>query len=1818
MNRKISVLGFVAAMTVLMSSLAMAAPDKKDYQSTPFWVAEPSIPQVLIIMSREYKMFYQAYAGLIVDFDGDGRIDTGFNPNAEYTGYFDPRSCYVYKASHEGQSLASSRWTYADPNAYFERAGATIDDDATIARPSSLKGYIPSPRSVTGICRGVTSGGKKTFSGNWLNFMTSSRMDVIRKILYGGDRVVDSATQTYLEASFVPPDAAVWGTDIFADNIWNKTPYNAYYDITKYTPFDKPADNKAHYFARVRDTGEGQLFPSLRMAVNVTIGSNDRRYWDWVMQSRPVPNDNQIHSYVTSYKSFRVKVKVCDASNMEDAAYGCQLYPSGVYKPVGLLQEYGESEKMYFGLMTGGFSETMRKKGGILRNHVDSIGKSINSSTGQLLQYGLPWSISQLRISGRWLNTYDYSAGCASSVCLYADHNSWGNPLGEMLYEGVRYMASKSSPTSSFASGEVGDRSKTFFGASRVPSEDSPINKLLTRNSLSSWNGRPSLAAGDCVKPVILLISDIDSSYDGDDIPDSNDLNSAVLLAGSKLDSRVTLPQQFKMGDYLDAITKLEGYGGTTKYLIAKKRTDDCSAKSMSSLKEVKGICPSAPSYEGTFSIAAVAYYAHTHNFNPSGVATGIDIYAVTMSAAFPELTFNIPTSAGEPDPSRKISVLPVNITSLNNTNPYTEINTDRILSYINYFLYDWQLDKNGIPFSITIRVNFSDRSMADDWEMDVVQEYRVNLLTDSSTPASDRSTCAINREGTTCGTNLASAISGVYRNTAGNYYYFKNPDTAQSTSDFIEIKPSQVKGLSVESRFIQNASGGPLGMGYTISGSTHDGSYIENSLGTWTPASSFNTPPTCYYTGGANGVDGNSGCGQTHNTTRQIRTFNFADNTNIQALPSPLWLAAKYGGFSDLNNNGVPDDNEWKRGGTGSGKDDPANFFQATNISDLAVQLGDAFQAIADSALTGTANSASINSVLGGGQSIQTQYYTKYEDPTDSNNNLIWTGSVYSLFVDKWGNLREDTNGNGKLDLITSPAGAMTEIGDLIVDYVATPGQTKPTLARYRDVKGNNTWSDEEIVNSYTDLKTIWDVAERLSMLSDSQVKASRAYNAVGGRRVYSFYDASKVSDGSVGWSTSGVNLSGFLFNESKAPQLRSFLRQSTEAEAKALINYTLGVDSSAFRNRTAVLPWSGGVPKVWRLGDVMNSKPIIVGEASGNYHLIYNDTSFASYRSQVAKRRQMAYFGSNDGLLHAINLGYFGSLSDGQAGYAKQRTGGDTAHELGTEVWAYIPTSVLPHLAWLADPEYDHSYYVDLKPYIMDIKDESGLTSKWRTVMVVGLRLGGRTINMAADGDTPEYSYSEFFALDITDPDSEPVLMWRFSHQNLGLSTAAPTVVRGKGGNWYVVLPSGPTSDIMDGTGRMIPQPTSGETNAAYEGRSTQRARLFVLDALTGKMVNVPAANENDDKLVVKEEKSFFNDTFTPRATYVDNSGTDVTWSNHTIYIGLTALDGTKDSGAVYRLKMADSAGNPLDVADWELKRLIQTDKPVTGAVNSAYDHLGNLWVVFGTGRVWGKGDLNPCGLDESNIDAGCCDNHTQYVFGVKEPLSSNGHLTFAELPNDSRIADFSGIKVYADDTIVYASGGSVYPPTTHTGLRSMTTSKTAGYTGYKRKLDASVMLNGVEPSKIIYEMVVTQPKIDGLVNGGSNMIYTSYLTSKEICDPAGESFLNVVDTFTGLPAAYMKAYGFQGGDELTVNGVTTKQVTGVKYAGKGPASEAWILKTGEGTVYGNTSFNGTRNTIFLQQDQSQASNVISWREVLNMGFDLSLSDMLQDLNP
>ena len=89
-----------------------------------------------------------------------------------YLGYFDATGCYAYKDNSAGAPIGGQ---------YFYRTG-NVD--------------------ASGYCDNASSGAGK-YSGNLLNYVTTSSIDLLRYALTGGNRVVDTADTTILERAYL-------------------------------------------------------------------------------------------------------------------------------------------------------------------------------------------------------------------------------------------------------------------------------------------------------------------------------------------------------------------------------------------------------------------------------------------------------------------------------------------------------------------------------------------------------------------------------------------------------------------------------------------------------------------------------------------------------------------------------------------------------------------------------------------------------------------------------------------------------------------------------------------------------------------------------------------------------------------------------------------------------------------------------------------------------------------------------------------------------------------------------------------------------------------------------------------------------------------------------------------------------------------------------------------------------------------------------------------------------------------------------------------------------------------------------------------------------------------------------------------------------------------------------------------------------------------------------------------------------------------------------------------------------------------------------
>lgn len=245
----------------------------------------------------------------------------------------------------------------------------------------------------------------------------------------------------------------------------------------------------------------------------------------------------------------------------------------------------------------------------------------------------------------------------------------------------------------------------------------------------------------------------------------------------------------------------------------------------------------------------------------------------------------------------------------------------------------------------------------------------------------------------------------------------------------------------------------------------------------------------------------------------------------------------------------------------------------------------------------------------------------------------------------------------------------------------------------------------------------------------------------------------------------------------------------------------------------------------------------------------------------------------------------------------------------------------------------------------------------STWRTILIGGTGYGGALTtsspcNVATEVCLPTpaagYGYSQYFVLDVTDP-TTPKFLWEFYNPLKGFATTGPAIVRidkgkDKNGKWYAVFANGPSGPI-------------DTNNNSFKGESGQNLRLFVIDIPTGTLV----------RTIDTGIANAFAGTLTSSWIDADRSNPNSTgyYSDDAVYVGYVEKDTTTNTwtkGGVIRLLTRESADPASADATkaWTWSKVIDGVGPITTSVTKLQDRKNkNLWLFFGTGRFYFKND-------------------------------------------------------------------------------------------------------------------------------------------------------------------------------------------------------------------------------------------------------------------
>lgn len=695
---------------------------------------------------------------------------------------------------------------------------------------------------------------------------------------------------------------------------------------------------------------------------------------------------------------YAVRVLACPSTAAWREA-NCKSYGSGgntVYKPTGILHDFGESERMYFGLLTG--SQMNNTEGGVLRRNLSSFADEINPATGQFLTNvnGIARTLDSFRMIGGGYGdktrtrdhggNWDWNRGTGNCPSFgdralnNGECRMWGNPIGEMMFETLRYYAGAEAATPGYISltgnnGVVaGAGEETTLGLSREEWKD-PY--------------KPAAEGGlgflSCSKPVMTVISDINPSYDSS-VPGNAWNNSSFDLPASISDFEMqTLGQRMWNSEF--------GAGSRSAFIgqVGAGATDGApTAKSVSSFGNIRGLSPEEPSKEGSFSSSLVSFYSWTKDGGINELSNeNIRTYSVALASPLPRIEFPINGQTVTLVPFAKTASGTFGMGSRKPTNTIVDF---YVQEYNNFPGQEVDASVNeGRPKAV-FRINYEDVEQGNDHDMDAIVRYEVT----------------------------ANA---------------NNTVEVKLTSEYAAGSANQV-------------------MGYVISGTTNDGVYLEvrdvdsptcrridnaTCSGGYMPYA-LNTPP-----GRDPGfcVDNTSNeCGLLPTVATRVFTPD-TGASGVVTLRDPLWYAAKYGGFNDLDGNGLPNTPaEWDEDGDGN----PDNYFLVTNALSLKEALEKAFNKIlADSRSSGgTAASGSRHN----------DGFLAYVPEYDTRD---WTGDIKAYRVNR-------SNGSLVLPPVWSVAGklATVDADDRDIYFVDKSGGTgSGTL---REFQSSNLGADADV----------------------------------------------------------------------------------------------------------------------------------------------------------------------------------------------------------------------------------------------------------------------------------------------------------------------------------------------------------------------------------------------------------------------------------------------------------------------------------------------------------------------------------------------------------------------------------------------------------------------------------------------------------------------------------------------------------------------------------------------------------------------------------
>ncbi|MBM9535543.1 pilus assembly protein [Desulfobulbus alkaliphilus] len=1709
----------------------LTAESVDDFSLLPPFVNAGIPPLVLLNVSNDNQLYFNAYPEY-ADLTGNGVPERGYTHAFDYYGYFDSYKCYAYDNSSEAE-----RFTPAGP----------VDNDK------------------------YCSGG--LWSGNFLNWLTMARIDTVRKILYGGYRSVDTPDLTVLERTYLPNDAHSWvryydGADLEQLSPFtnepaalatstssiivpdppagerNQTIYRRVFSIPDWTHNDVQLGDQLHIVSQdaasetwMRGVVRSTNFSSGTLEVQITSSQGaGETFSDWLISNNSRRGVSFCNTTVSSTTRSR---DVTDPPLLRVARGDYSLWTANERWQCRWNEE--ESRTGHNDMRVGG----------------------INFSNGNDISASGLWSNSENPVRNQvGLGLHDYQV--MVEVCN-ADQlgteicKAYPNEGNDPIYKPVGLLqefGTEASDAIQFGL-MTGSYSKNLSGG-------------VLRKNIQPFADEIDPQTGQIIEPA-----------SGESIVRS-----------------------------LDAL-RLYGYNHSTG--LYENAGDNCGV-GVRLDQMTDGRCMNWGNPQSELFAEALRYYAGLA-CNPDFNVTGTDrlpglqnaVWADPLSdenwcAPLNVVQFNASFTSFDNNIEQAVSGLGFASGDVGTVDDFTNLvgageNIDGQQIFAggdNRLCTAEELtglaDFEGIcPEAPNQRGTYSIAGLA---HYAYTNSIRNNLTKDtqfvktygvSLAPAVPR--IEIPRPGETVPSvvilpALENVEDGGLRGALADFRiidqdiengtgrFFIQWDVHEWGSDFdMDINGTLTYQITEDDITIttdvwSQSSSRTTGFGYIISGTGEDGFHAHS---------------------GINGYNGShcSNCRITDAPTE--RTYTIGGDVAL-LLREPLYYAAKWGGY-DKEHTGFPDDPlSWDRTGDGL----PDNYFFATNPAALATGLAKVFRDILKRSSSGTAASVISSSRSGEGAIYQSLFYTSQTDTLD--NTVHWTGQLHSLFVDAYGNMREDTNNNGILDMESDKIVVFSED--------SSGGVVRAVAHLYLDADGTGILEEATLTDTNIDiseLNFIWNSSDWLNNLQDIDLTINRDpyISNTGERYIITFIDNNGDMMPGIGDVKAFVSTDDDIipylhglspFDDTLLPtDLNSIrindplsypvvLEDYLRAQRKRVIDYVRGIeqqeDTVTSNGYELTLPAmrsrqfdynQDGTAQTWRLGDIVYSTPTVVATPAEDYDLLYRDSSYTDFYRKYRNRRNVIYVGANDGMLHAFNGGFYDRHTKGfynnynpfsEAVYENS----STQPELGAELWAYVPFNLLPHLYWLTEESYDlnkHVAFMDLKPRIFDAKvfpPSATHPNGWGTILVAGMRLGGGTLHADTNFDNSKTEEPvmrpAFVVMDITDPEQPPTILAELAFPDLGFTTSFPTVAIFKDrGDISPAPPSDPKNDwyLVIGSGPYDSNAGGARGRALFDATSDQPAKVYMIDLVRlargeGLRAIVDPGEGYDPVETTGAESilpfaSLDANAFVSDLVAVDF---DLDYRADAIYFG--TVSGNFEDGWGGKLRRLVFRNNPV-FSTWDNDSvLIDLDnvhdgQPITAAPTisismNTITGLDDRWVFFGTGRFFNRKDVEVI--------------EQQTYYGIKEPVDvADNSFTWMEVNIDD-LLDTSNARVFEGGSTVYTDYEDIFNTETTfddlvVRMQIQDDSNADFLAGWK--------LNFTGP---------TERNIGQAALLGEILTFTTYLPSEDVCEIEGESNFYALYFTTGT--AFKRPVIGLTGNSITEGETTVYEVARQMLVGRG----------------------------------------------------------------